>query len=80
MLSDVLGLPLSAVDVSGASGLGAAALAASAAEIAGQAAPPAPRLVAEPENDRHALYDNRYHQFRDMVRAVRDKRSPRSGQ
>jgi xylulokinase len=79
MLSDVLGLPLAAVDVAGASGLGAAALAASAAGI--ERPPPAaePVLVAEPDTGRHAVYNDRYHRFRGTITAVREQRSLGSG-
>jgi xylulokinase len=75
MLSDILGLPLGAVDVSAASGLGAAALAACAAGLSGWPAAPAPRLVAEPDNDQHAKYGERYRRFREKVSAIRDQRS-----
>jgi xylulokinase len=75
MLSDILGLPLGAVDVSAASGLGAAALAACAAELTGCPKAPAPRLVADPDDDRLAIYRERHRRFREKVLAIRDQRS-----
>jgi xylulokinase len=76
MLADVLAYPISAVDVSAASGLGAAALAARAADLTDEAIAPVrrttePRPVAQPERDRDAIYTERYRRYREMVAAVR---------
>jgi xylulokinase len=75
MLADVLGHPMSAVDVSAASGLGAASLAARAANVIDQATALAQRtasaaLVAEPRQDRFEIYHERYRSFRKMTRAI----------
>lgn len=76
MLADILAYPISAVDVSAASGLGAAMLAARAAGLgdqgtaqAGRAS--APRPVAEPGRIRPGIYEERYRRYRELVRAIR---------
>jgi xylulokinase len=77
LLADVLGLPLSAVDVPAASGRGAALLGAHAAgllsfdEIQGPLAPPA-RLAAEPDPAAAAFHAERHAKFRRIVSALRE--------
>ena len=76
LLADVLGVPLHAVDVSAASGRGAALLGAHAAgllsfeEIQGPLAPTA-RLAAEPDPTRAAFHAERHARFRRIVSALR---------
>jgi xylulokinase len=78
LLADVLGLPLYAVDMPTASGLGAALLGAVAAgllsfdDIAGPLAPPA-SLVAEPDPAMTALGGERHARFRRVVSALRSE-------
>lgn len=75
LLADVLGLPLHAVDVPGASGRGAALLGARAAgmlsfaDIQGPLAPRA-RLVAEPDPAAAAFHAERHAKFRATVAAL----------
>jgi xylulokinase len=76
LLADVLGVPLYAVDVSGASGRGAALLGAHAAgllsfdDIQGPLAPPA-RLAAEPDPVTATFHAERHARFRRIVPALR---------
>jgi xylulokinase len=78
VLADVLGYPLRAVDVSDASGVGAALLAARAAGLAdatgtaGRTTAP----VAEPGRDRSEIYHGRYRRYRERVRALRSLPPP----
>ncbi len=75
LLADVLGLPLYAVDVPGASGRGAALLGAHVAgllsfdDMQGPLAPPA-SLVAEPDPVMAAFHAERHARFRGVVAAL----------
>jgi xylulokinase len=75
LLADVLGLPLCAVDVPGASGRGAALLGAIAAgllsldDVQGPLAPPA-HLVAQPDPAMAAFHAERHARFRRIVSAL----------
>jgi xylulokinase len=75
LLADVLGVPLYAVDVSAASGRGAALLGAHAAgllsfdDIQGPLAPPA-RLAAEPDPATEDFHAERHARFRRIVSAL----------
>jgi xylulokinase len=80
MLSDVVGLPLGAVNVPAASGLGAAALAACAADLTSWSTAPAPQVTAAPDSDRHTIYHERHRRFREQVLAIREERPTGSGQ
>jgi xylulokinase len=77
LLSDVLGLPLYAVDVPAASGRGAALLGAHAAgllsfdDISGPLAPSA-HLVAEPDPVMAAFHAERHATFRRIISALKD--------
>jgi xylulokinase len=75
MLADVLGHPISAFEESAASGLGAATLAARAADLVDEdtalARTSATRPVAQPGRERPEIYSARYRRYRETVRALR---------
>jgi xylulokinase len=76
MLADILGYPLQPVDVSAASGLGAAMLAARAAEVMDEEAiltgrTPPTRLTTTPRAQLSDLYRERYESFRARVLSLR---------
>ena len=84
MLADVLDVPIAAIDVAAASGLGAASLGARAAGIAGDArvaegrqSPSGPTSSPDPERSRH--FGDRYATYRRRVASLRpddtDRRS-----
>jgi xylulokinase len=81
LLADVLGVPLYAVDVSAASGRGAALLGAAAAgllsfgDIQGPLAPAA-RLVAEPDPVMAAFHADRHTRFQRIVSALKTTGDP----
>jgi xylulokinase len=81
MLADVLQHPISAVEVSAASGIGAAALGARAAGLIGEAAVVAQRTPASqqptaPHVDRSQLYRERHQTFQRLVAALRSSSEP----
>ncbi|HEU4348640.1 MAG TPA: FGGY family carbohydrate kinase [Actinoplanes sp.] len=76
MLADILGHALAPVEVTAASGLGAARLGARAAGLTGaisRTSPAGPAVsVTTPRDDHTDLYRERHHAFQRKVRALRD--------
>jgi xylulokinase len=76
MLADILGHTLAPVEVTAASGLGAALLGARAADLAGQIAgtrtPGSAASVTTPRDDNSDLHRERHHAYHRKVRALRD--------
>ncbi len=71
MLADILGHPLAPVEVTAASGLGAAMLGARAAGRTITARTTTPSSVTTPGNDRAELHRERHHAYRRKVFALR---------
>jgi xylulokinase len=71
MLADILGHPLAPVEVTAASGLGAAMLGARAAGLTITPRATTPTSVTTPANDRTELHRERHHAYRRKVFALR---------
>jgi xylulokinase len=72
MLADILGHPLAPVEVTAASGLGAAMLGARAAGLTVTAGTGTPAMVTTPRTDRTELHRERHDAYRRRVFALRD--------
>ena len=71
MLADILGHTLAPVEVTAASGRGAAMLGARAAGLTIAARTSTPAFVTTPRNDRTELHRERHHAYRRKVLALR---------